>query len=171
VCRRYEDTLTSHGALALGDATWHHGWTLHSAPPNDPWFGLADDCGEAAEDAAEARAKPRLALTVSFVADGARLQAGPATPAEETALAPAAAAKAVLSIHDERKDDEEGEGEEGGAPRLATVVAMDDEDRSSYEGWLRDLKPGAVADHPLLPIVWDDAWKNAQGQGGYGILP
>lgn len=22
-----------HGALARGDATWHHGWTLHAAPP------------------------------------------------------------------------------------------------------------------------------------------
>uniref|UniRef100_A0A7S2SR24 Fe2OG dioxygenase domain-containing protein n=1 Tax=Rhizochromulina marina TaxID=1034831 RepID=A0A7S2SR24_9STRA len=52
---RYDDCLASHGALDPGDATWHHGWVLHSSPPNDS-------------------PDRRLALTVSFVADGARLR-------------------------------------------------------------------------------------------------
>lgn len=43
----------SGGALAPGDATWHHGWLLHAAAPND-----AD--------------APRLALAASFFLDGAR---------------------------------------------------------------------------------------------------
>lgn len=41
------------GALQAGDATWHHGWLLHSAPTND-------------ESAA------RRAIAISFFADGAR---------------------------------------------------------------------------------------------------
>jgi hypothetical protein len=150
---RYEDTLTSHGALSLGDVTWHHGWTLHSAPPNDPWFGLPDDCGEDEENAAEARARPRLALTVSFVADGARLQAPPPDGAT--------GAQAVVQEGKENDDDDDGGAFGGEAePGLATVVLMDDEDRSSYEGWLKDLHPGAIADHPFLPIVWDEKWKD-----------
>ncbi len=40
--------------LALGDATWHAGWTLHSAP-GQPAGG-----------------PPRVALAASFFADGAR---------------------------------------------------------------------------------------------------
>ena len=50
---RYE-VVTDHGAFAIGDAAWHHGWTLHSAPGN----ALGDT---------------RYAYSVSFVADGARL--------------------------------------------------------------------------------------------------
>ena len=30
---RYD--LVDHGALALGDVSWHHGWTLHSASENN----------------------------------------------------------------------------------------------------------------------------------------
>ena len=40
--------------MALGDATWHSGWTLHASPPQP-----------------EGRAS-RAALAVSFFADGAR---------------------------------------------------------------------------------------------------
>ncbi len=40
--------------LALGDATWHAGWTLHCAPPQPPG------------------APPRVALAASFFADGAK---------------------------------------------------------------------------------------------------
>jgi hypothetical protein len=29
-----------------------------------------------------------------------------------------------------------------------------DEDAWSYDSWLKDIKPGAVAKHPELPIVW-----------------
>ena len=41
------------GAMAVGDASWHHGWTLHCAAPNV--------CAE-----------PRAALALSYFADGAR---------------------------------------------------------------------------------------------------
>lgn len=67
---RYE--LQEGGELRLGDATFHHGWTLHSA-------------AELPEGAAE----PRLAWTVSFVADGARLlrlQEGAVIEDEEDAV-------------------------------------------------------------------------------------
>lgn len=48
--------LRDGGALRAGDATWHHGWVLHSASPN-----MGD--------------VPRRAVAVSFYADGAsRLQ-------------------------------------------------------------------------------------------------
>ena len=50
--RRYPAACAA--PLARGDATWHHGWLLHAAPPN--FSG-----------------RPRRALAVSYVADGARL--------------------------------------------------------------------------------------------------
>jgi len=46
--------VTDHGEMAIGDASWHHGWTLHAAPPN-------------------LTKSTRLALSLSFVADGAPL--------------------------------------------------------------------------------------------------
>ena len=49
---RYE--VESYAPLALGDATWHAGWTLHSAPEQP-----------ASEPA-------RVALAASYFADGAR---------------------------------------------------------------------------------------------------
>jgi hypothetical protein len=48
--------LADHGAMAAGDVSAHHGWTLHGAPPPP-------------EGAAAARA----AFAVSYFADGARL--------------------------------------------------------------------------------------------------
>jgi len=48
---RYE--VSDHGSLCVGDVSWHHGWTLHSAPENT----LAE----------------RFAYTVTYFADGARL--------------------------------------------------------------------------------------------------
>ncbi|KAJ8598323.1 hypothetical protein CTAYLR_007554 [Chrysophaeum taylorii] len=50
---RYD--LADHGRLEIGDASWHHGWTLHSAAPNP-----RDQ-------------RDRLAFAVSYVANGARL--------------------------------------------------------------------------------------------------
>ncbi len=43
--------------MEIGDVSWHHGWLLHYAPPQplDSW--------------------PRMALAVSYFADGARTQA------------------------------------------------------------------------------------------------
>jgi hypothetical protein len=52
---RYE--IGSHGPYELGDCSFHHGWTLHSAPPNS---------GETT----------RIAYTVTYVRDGARIQDG-----------------------------------------------------------------------------------------------
>jgi len=46
-----------HGALALGDATWHHGWTLHGAP-----------CLAAEGTSA------RMALAMTYIADGTRIR-------------------------------------------------------------------------------------------------
>jgi ectoine hydroxylase-related dioxygenase (phytanoyl-CoA dioxygenase family) len=59
-------TPETHGALAAGDATFHTGWTLHSAGPNPT-----------AED--------RPVMTVIYVADGARLTEP--TPQQELDLA------------------------------------------------------------------------------------
>jgi len=84
-----------HGALDLGDATWHHGWIVHGAPrqkDNDT--------------------VPRMAIAIAYIADGVRI----------------------------RGDD--------------TEAKMDDEDRRSYEAWLSDLKPGGIAKHELLPLVY-----------------
>jgi len=45
--------LATHGALAAGDATFHAGWTLHGAPPNET-------------------DRMRSVMTVIYYADGAR---------------------------------------------------------------------------------------------------
>ena len=59
-------TVSTHGALAAGDTTWHVGWTLHNAPAN-PTPNM------------------RSVMTVIYVADGARV--GPAdTPARRDDL-------------------------------------------------------------------------------------
>jgi ectoine hydroxylase-related dioxygenase (phytanoyl-CoA dioxygenase family) len=47
-------TLHTHGAMAAGDATFHAGWTLHSAPPNPT-------------------ALMREVMTIIYVADGSRV--------------------------------------------------------------------------------------------------
>ena len=61
--RGYDEA--SCGALAVGDATWHHGWTLHCAPPNE-------------------RHDARRALAASFFLDGAtRLRQSGRTPDDE----------------------------------------------------------------------------------------
>ena len=52
---RYDGAIAHHGALAAGDATWHHGWCLHSASALD---------GGAREE--------RVALALTYVEDGAR---------------------------------------------------------------------------------------------------
>lgn len=57
---RYE--VEDASAFELGDATFHHGWTLHSAAPAPD-----ADTGTAA-----CREQPRVAWALSFVADGAR---------------------------------------------------------------------------------------------------
>jgi ectoine hydroxylase-related dioxygenase (phytanoyl-CoA dioxygenase family) len=55
--------LDTHGAVAAGDATFHRGWMLHSAPPN-PTGTL------------------RAVMTVIYYADGARVST-PNSPAQE----------------------------------------------------------------------------------------
>lgn len=73
--------------------SWHHGWMLHCAGAQDP------------------ASQPRLALSVSYIADGARL-----------------------------------------LPK-ALAGRVQDEDRESYAAWIKDLPPGARADHKLLPVI------------------
>ncbi|KAF6256823.1 hypothetical protein COO60DRAFT_1640423 [Scenedesmus sp. NREL 46B-D3] len=53
--RRYK--LQDAGPMQVGDVSWHHGWMLHCAPPQPPGT------------------PQRLALAVSYFADGARLLA------------------------------------------------------------------------------------------------
>ncbi len=69
--------------LALGDATWHAGWTLHCAGPQP------------------AGAPPRVALAASFFADGARRLssrcAGARRAAQPRGYAPAAARIAAVA--------------------------------------------------------------------------
>lgn len=85
-------------SLDLGDVTWHHGWLVHAAGPQ------------------RKGTLPRMALAVSFIADGARLLK-----------------KGCPSVRKEM-----GHGE----------------DMESYQAWYIDLKDGAVARHPLLPLVF-----------------
>jgi hypothetical protein len=47
-------STTTHGSLRAGDATFHRGWTLHSAPPNPT-------------------AHMRPVMTIIYFADGARI--------------------------------------------------------------------------------------------------
>mmetsp|Transcript_21150 Transcript_21150/g.64434 ORF Transcript_21150/g.64434 Transcript_21150/m.64434 type:complete len:83 (-) Transcript_21150:96-344(-) len=77
--------------MQVGDLTVHHGWCLHFAPENE--------------------VEERLAYTVSFVADGARL-----------------------------------------LPK-GVANAPDNEDAPSYEDWVKELEPGALVDHDLVPVV------------------
>eukprot|EP00879_Flechtneria_rotunda_P030626 GHRR01033285.1.p1 GENE.GHRR01033285.1~~GHRR01033285.1.p1 ORF type:complete len:277 (+),score=84.27 GHRR01033285.1:143-973(+) len=58
--RGYE--LADTGIMAVGDVSWHHGWLLHCAAPQPPGTSR------------------RLALAVSFYADGARLLACKSDP-------------------------------------------------------------------------------------------
>ena len=64
---RYEEhEATRDGTLDVGDASWHHGWTLHCASGN-------------------AQPLARLALALSYFADGAqRLGAGARRPTTRT---------------------------------------------------------------------------------------
>ena len=48
--------------MAVGDVSWHHGWTLHAAAPQP------------------LHTQPRLALAVCFFADGARILARGSDP-------------------------------------------------------------------------------------------
>ena len=92
--RGYRESLP--GPLEVGDATWHHGWTLHAANAN-------------------MLPRPRVALAFSYFADGANR-----LPSKGSRLPHA-------------------------------------EDAESYADWTRGqgaVKPGRIARHPLLPLVW-----------------
>jgi ectoine hydroxylase-related dioxygenase (phytanoyl-CoA dioxygenase family) len=72
-------STSTHGALAAGDATFHGGWTLHSAGPNPT-----------DED--------RPVITVIYVADGARVTTPTAQQELDLALwAPGAAPGDLLA--------------------------------------------------------------------------
>lgn len=53
--------------MEVGDVSWHHGWLLHYAPPQP------------------LKSAPRMALAVSYFADGARVR-GAAWSAEDCFL-------------------------------------------------------------------------------------
>jgi hypothetical protein len=112
--RGYE--LCEQGAMAEGDASFHHGWLLHAAGGQPP--GTA----------------PRTALAACYFLDGARVR-------------------------------EQGIGGGGGA-------RGEDEDAESVAEWIGQVKPGAAARHPLLPVVYDvgagSGGSRAGGKGGGG---
>ena len=173
----------------------------------------ADELAELAEESdshskeggfvAPGEVKSRLAFTVSFIADGARVL-GPMSPVDKETRNDdcenldhhnhydncikrddASALRASHSLDhtetsleklsplsekidwssenfefidedDDDDDEEEGEEDEAGdvAPPLWRRHEPDAEDCTSYEDWLPDIEAGAVADHPLLPVVW-----------------
>lgn len=88
--------------LQGGDASWHHGWIIHSAGPQ-PRDSL-----------------PRGALAISFIADGTRILQKESSSVKREML----------------KNDKYGE------------------DRESYADWIGEIRPGGLARHKLLPIVW-----------------
>lgn len=90
--------VVSEGAMEVGDVTWHHGWTLHYAPPQPQ------------------HTPARLAVSVSYFADGARLLA-----------------RKARSVYKHQ---------------------LHNEDYESFADWLPELKDGAVAAHPRLPLVY-----------------
>jgi ectoine hydroxylase-related dioxygenase (phytanoyl-CoA dioxygenase family) len=114
--RGYE--LCQQGAMAVGDASFHHGWLLHAAG-GQPRGSL-----------------PRAALAVCYFLDGARVRA---TAAVST-------------------------GADGGAASRRG----EDEDAESVAAWIREVKPGAAARHPLLPVVYDGAKAGAAKDSSRG---
>eukprot|EP00884_Botryococcus_braunii_P007717 jgi/Botrbrau1/16947/Bobra.49_2s0013.1 len=48
--------IASAGKMEWGDVTWHHGWTLHSSPPQPQ------------------HTPPRVALAITYFADGAKIR-------------------------------------------------------------------------------------------------
>jgi ectoine hydroxylase-related dioxygenase (phytanoyl-CoA dioxygenase family) len=101
VSHRYAPPV-QEDAFEIGDAAWHHGWTLHCAPPN-------------------ALPGERMAFTVSYFVDG--------------------------------------------ATRLPAGARPDDEDGESWAAWVADVKPGRVAQHELLPVVWPAAGARGEPRG------
>ena len=57
-------STTTHGALAVGDVTFHHGWTIHSAPANPT-------------------DRMRPVMTMIYFADGTRVSDPPLTDHEQ----------------------------------------------------------------------------------------
>ena len=57
-------STSTHGALAVGDVTFHHGWTIHSAPANPT-------------------DRMRPVMTMIYFADGTRVADAPLTDHEQ----------------------------------------------------------------------------------------
>lgn len=106
--RGYE--LCPQGPMAVGDASFHHGWLLHAA-------------------GGQPRSTPgRAALAVCYFLDGARVRVG--------------VGGGALAADDD---------EAGGRRRRRG----EDEDAESVAAWIGEVRPGAPARHPLLPVVYD----------------
>eukprot|EP00933_Yihiella_yeosuensis_P039473 TRINITY_DN33510_c0_g1_i1.p1 TRINITY_DN33510_c0_g1~~TRINITY_DN33510_c0_g1_i1.p1 ORF type:complete len:597 (+),score=125.75 TRINITY_DN33510_c0_g1_i1:95-1885(+) len=115
--------IHSYGKLGIGDATAHHGWTMHAAPELEK-FAENDD--------------ERWALALSyFVADSTR--AGLPShrwQGQEAAIAVETNSAGLGQAAVQNKDDED-----------------EDEERESFQAWAADIPIGAKTCHELLPEV------------------
>ena len=119
--------------LAAGDATLHLGWTLHAAPPNDSSL-------------------PRIAIAITYFADGARVHP------ELLELSEPSAAAAALDADGQQR----GVAFLGQDGRELRVRLLDD-DAATWRPWLEKkpsiLIPGAaVRDAVLTPLLYDAMW-------------
>lgn len=138
--------------MEQGDGTWHHGWTVHSAGPQPP------------------TSPARIALTVSFIADGARvlkkrweLSMGMIAVRTQKGLGQLSRCCTVLVL----KFCSDFAWLSSSPPILPSELAaplfrdpsvhrhmLHNEDAESYEGWIKDIKDGGKAVHDLLPVVY-----------------
>lgn len=115
-------------------------------------FGSGADEGGGSEEESEALDEAEAATLAALEAAGGTVSP-PLRPSAERSASNAALGAASGAALGEGAAGKESQGDESHG---AAAALVDDEDRSSYEAWLSDLAPGDLADHPLLPIVWDE---------------
>lgn len=142
--------------MKVGDVSFHSGWLLHSAGPQPR--GTA----------------PRLALAVSYFADGARLldargDASLRCAAACRGMAPRRAAASCHASHwrDMRPRRIPPSTHNTQTPSLHAHTPrrrenLHDEDAEGHSEWLPDLRGGAPARHALLPLVWPPQQRRRQ---------
>jgi ectoine hydroxylase-related dioxygenase (phytanoyl-CoA dioxygenase family) len=97
---------------------------------------------------------PRVALAVCYFKDGARVR-GATVSASASPSSPSSSSGAAA-----------GGGGAGG--RDDGRRKGEDEDDESVADWISQVKPGAAARHPLLPVVYDGSGSGGGGGGGGG---